>query len=120
VLLRGGTRHTDWVSEVFKGELANKQQVPLFPTMTVEFISKANMVKHIEIGATSLGKPTLVGRPRLQERHRSPSRPLRGGSKPNTVTSEALLHIQGHLKVPGKVNGTFQQASQKKQHWVQP
>jgi hypothetical protein len=48
-----------------------------------------------------------VGRPRLQERHRSPSRPLRGRNKPNTITLVALLHFNGHSKLPRKANGTF-------------
>jgi hypothetical protein len=51
-------QQVDWVTKVFKAELANKPQVPFFPAETGDFITKANMVKHIEIEATSLGEPT--------------------------------------------------------------
>jgi hypothetical protein len=50
--------HVTWVSKVFKALLANNQQVPLFPTEMGDFITKANIVNHIELGATSVGEPT--------------------------------------------------------------
>jgi hypothetical protein len=50
-----------WVNRVFKARLFDNQQVPLFPTESGKFITKANMVKHIELGAASLGKPTYSG-----------------------------------------------------------
>jgi DNA-binding transcriptional MerR regulator len=46
-----------WVNRVFKARLMVNQQVPLFPTESGDFIAKKNMVKHIELGAASLGKP---------------------------------------------------------------
>jgi hypothetical protein len=51
-------QQVDWVSKVFQEELANEQQVQLLPTTTGDFISTANMVTRVEIGATSLGKST--------------------------------------------------------------
>jgi hypothetical protein len=47
-----------WATKVFKARLMVNQQVPLFPTESGNFITRENMVKHIELGAVSLGKPT--------------------------------------------------------------
>jgi hypothetical protein len=47
-----------WVCDAFETELDNGKQIHVFPTTTGDFIAKANVVKHIELGATSLGKPT--------------------------------------------------------------
>jgi hypothetical protein len=53
-----------WVNKFFHPHLANNQQVSLFPTILGDFITKANIVRRIQIGAISLGQPnrSLTGK----------------------------------------------------------